>query len=287
MLAWSGRVAHSRPDRTPLEDEELPTIHNSVGADYAFLEGRPAFSAGVIALPGFEIVRARFSRLLPLAEGFDAIAAHLRERHRPLTALCAAELRSPRPLSVGGFDDFNAAWVTVLRRWELYRHDLNPVARCNACPVHDAPAEAGFHAFSYTMPTGAAHAGFLTTSDHAADAPGPRGFVLAGFAEWAEGTPFPDGIVAYGDTSPGGLARKAAFVLDGLERTTAALGGDWRAITAVQVYTRHEIGALVATQFAPRGLARLGLDWHVCRPPIEGMEFEIDVRCVRRELVID
>lgn len=265
----------------------MATIHNSVGADYAFLEGRSAFSAGVIALPGFEIVRARFARPLPLAEGFDAIAAHLRERHRPLTALCAAELRSPRPLSVGGFDDFNAAWVAVLRRWGLCRHDLNPVARCNACPVHDVPAEAGFHAFSYTMPTGAAHAGFLTTSDHAADAPGPRGFVLAGYAEWAEGTPFPDGIVAYGDTSPAGLARKAAFVLDGLEKNTAALGGDWRAITAVQVYTRHEIGALVATQFAPRGLARLGLDWHVCRPPIEGMEFEIDVRCVRRELVID
>src|SRR5690606_2659658 len=191
VLARSGRVAHSRPDRTPLEDEELATIHNSVGADYAFLEGRSAFSAGVIALPGFEIVRARFAHPLPLAEGFDAIAAHLRERHRPLTALCAAELRSPRPLSVGGFDDFNAAWVAVLRRWGLYRHDLNPVARCNACPVHDAPSEAGFHAFSYTMPTGAAHAGFLTTSDHAADAPGPRGFVLAGYAEWAEGTPFP------------------------------------------------------------------------------------------------
>ncbi len=265
----------------------MATIHNSVGADYAFLEGGPPFSSGVIALPGFEIVRARFAHVLPMAEGFEAIAAHLRERHRPLTALCAAELRSPSPFSLGGFGDFNATYVAVLKRWGLYRDELNPVARSNVCPLYDAPAQPGFHAFSYTVPTGAAHAGLLTTSDHAADAPGPRSFVIAGFLEWDVAKPFPDGIVARGDTSPAGLARKAAFVLDGLERNTAALGGDWKAVTAVQVYTEHDIGALVATQFAPRGLARLGIDWHVCRPPIEGMEFEIDVRCVRRELVID
>jgi hypothetical protein len=288
MLARAGRVEHSRPVRTLLlEEAELPTIHNSAGADYAFLEGGLAFSSGVIALPGFEIVRARFARVLPVAEGFEAIAAHLRERHRPLTALCAAELRSPKPFTPGGFGDFNASWVAVLKRWGLYRQELNPVARSNVCPVHEAPQQPGFHAFSYTMPTGAAHAGFLTTSDHAVDAPGPRSFVIAGFAEWAEGTPFPDGIVAHGDTSPAGLARKAGFVLDGLERNTAALGGDWNALTAVQVYTEHEIGALVASHFAPRGLARLGIDWHVCRPPVEGLEFEIDVRCVRRELVVD
>ncbi len=265
----------------------MANIHNSVGADYAFLEGRPAFSSGVIALPGFEIVRARFARVLPIGEGFEAIAAHLRERHRPLTALCAAELRSPAPFTSGGFDDFNQTWAAVLKRWGLYRDGLNPVARSNVCPVHDAPVEPGFHAFSYTVPTGAAHAGFLTTSDHAADAPGPRSFVIAGYAEWAEGTPFPDGIVAYGDTSPAGLARKAAFVLDGLVRNTAALGGDWSALTAVQVYAAHDIGPLVASEFAPRGLLRLGLDWHVCRPPVQGLEFEIDVRSVRRELVID
>ena len=158
-------------------------------------------------------------------------------------------------------------------------------------PKYNPSAFRGFNHVSSArksvVPTGAAHAGLLTTSDHAADAPGPRSFVIAGFLEWDVGTPFPDGIVARGDTSPAGLARKAAFVLDGLERNTAALGGDWKAVTAVQVYTEHDIGALVATQFAPRGLARLGIDWHVCRPPIEGMEFEIDVRCVRRELVID
>lgn len=266
---------------------EVSTIHNSIAADYAFLAGGLPFSSGVVALAGFEIARARFARVLPMAEGFEAIAAHLRERHRPLSALCAAELRSPRPFTAAGFGEFNAGYVAVLRRWGLLRDELNPVARSNVCPVYDPPPEPGFHAFSYTVPIGSAHSGFLTTSDHAADAPGPRSFVLAGYAEWAEGTPFPDGIVAHGDTSPAGLTRKVGFVLDGLTRNTRVLGGTWASITAIQIYTAHDIGPLVQGEFAPRGLTRLGLDWHVCRPPIEGLEFEVDVRCVRRELVID
>ena len=58
-------------------------------------------------------------------------------------------------------------------------------------------------------------------------------------------------------------------------------------MTAVQIYTEHEIGGLVVGQFAPRGLTRLGLIWYPSRPPVLGLEFEIDARCVRRELVID
>ena len=265
----------------------MPTIHNSTGADYAYLRGGPAFSSGVIALPGFEIVRARFARLLPLDVGFDAIAAHLRQRNRPLSALCAAELRSPRPFTLDGFAAFNARYVAVLRQWGLVDDESIPVARSNVCPLYDPPEQPAFHAFSYTLPIGATHAGFLTTSDHASDAPGPRSFIVAGFAEWLEGTPFPEGIVAHGDLSPAGLARKVGFVLDGLEHNTAALGGDWKAVTGIQIYTAHEIGALVEREFAPRGLVRLGLDWHVCRPPVDGLEFEVDVRRVRREFVID
>ncbi len=265
----------------------MSTIHNSIGADYAYLRGGPAFSAGVVALPGFEIVRARFSRLLALDDGFEAMAAHLRQRNRPLTALCAAELRSPRPFTAGGFGHFNAQYVGVLRTWGLLRDDTIPVARSNVCPLHEPPAEPSFHAFSYTAPIAAAHAGLLTTSDHAPDAPAPRSFVVSGFTEWLEGTPFPDGVVAHGDHSPDGLSQKLAFVLDGLERNTSALGAHWQAVTALQVYTVHEFGSLIASQFVPRGLARLGIDWHVCRPPIDGLDFEIDVRGVRRELVVD
>jgi len=265
----------------------LGTLHNSVGADYAFLPGGAPFSSGVVALPGFEIVRARFAKPLAMANGFEAIAAHLREHHRPLTALCAAELRSPQPFSFDGFSEFNAGYVSTLRRWGLVRQDGNPVARSNVCPVHAPPAEPVFHAFCYTIPTETVQSGILTTSDHSERAPGPRSFVLAGYAEWAEGTAFPDGIVARGDRSAAGLATKAAYVLDTLQQRCALLGGDWSALTAVQVYTEHEIGPLVASEFAPRGLVGLGLHWHPCRPPVQELEFEIDARCVRRELVID
>jgi hypothetical protein len=265
----------------------LGTLHNSAGSDYAFLPGGAPFSSGVIALPGFEIVRCRFARPLPVVDGFEAIAAHLRGIQRPLTALCAAELRSPQPFSYDGFSEFNAGYVSTLRRWGLVRPEGNAVARSNVCPLHQAPGEPVFHAFCYTVPTGAVQASLLTTSDHSERAPGPRSFVLAGYAEWAEGTAFPEGIVARGDRSSAGLAAKASFVLDTLEQRCAALGGDWAMLTAIQIYTEHEIGGLVGSQFAPRGLTALGLNWYPARPPVQGLEFEIDARCVRREIVID
>jgi hypothetical protein len=265
----------------------VSTLHNSVGADYAFIAGGAPFSSGVIAAPGFEIVRARFARPLAVGQGFDAIAAHLRERHRPPTALCAAELRSPQPFSFDGFSGFNATYVATLRSWGLLQQDINPVARSNVCPVYEPPQEPVFHAFCYTMPSAAVQAGLLTTSDHSERAPGPRSYVLAGYAEWVEGSAFPEGIVARGDHSVAGLSAKATVVLDTLQRRCTALGGNWQALTAVQVYTEHEIGPLVGPEFAPRGLTRLGLHWYPCRPPMQELELEIDARCVRRELVID
>lgn len=267
----------------------MATLHNSPGGDYAYLPGKMPFSSGVIALPGYEIVRARFARHLPAAEGFEAIAAHLRDNGRPLTALCAAELRSPEPLSMDSFAAFNRQWADTLRRWGLVAQGPggHAVARSNLCPLHAPPASPSFHAFCYTVPSQAAHAGLLTTSDHSGRAPGPRSFVLAGLPEWPEDTPFPDGIVARGDGSPEGLRRKAAFVLDALAERCALLGADWRTLTAVQIYTVHELGPLVASEFAPRGLLESGLLWHPSRPPVAELEFEADVRCVRRELVID
>jgi hypothetical protein len=60
------------------------------------------YSAGVAALPGYEIRRVRFARPLPLVEGFDRAAALIRDAGRPLTAFCACELRSPAPFTEGG-----------------------------------------------------------------------------------------------------------------------------------------------------------------------------------------
>jgi len=239
---------------------------------YAFLEGVYPYSQGVIALPGFAIERARFARPLPLAQGFAAIAAHLASLGRPRTALCAAELRSPRPFSLEGFRDFNAGYVAVLRRWDLVRDGLNPVARSNVCPQFDPPAQPGFFAFSYTVPDAATAA--------------PCSFVVAGSGEWPEDTPFPQGIVARGDTSPAGLAAKTDYVLRTMRERVTGLGGDWAALTAAQVYTVHDIHARLGSHFARDGLTRIGLTWHACRPPIVELEFEMDVRSVATERVL-
>jgi hypothetical protein len=235
---------------------------------YAFLEGVFPYSQGVVALPGFAIERVTLSRPLPIAEGFRRISKHLALQNRPKTALCAAELRSPEPFSFEGFAAFNREYVDVLTQWRLYRDGRNPVARSNLAPETGAPAEPCFHAFCYTVP---------------AD-PG-RSFVVAGSGEWPEGSRFPEDIVARGDLSPAGLKRKSAWVLDMMESRMKALGVGWRNATAAQLYTVHDIHELVPgiqKRIQPCTITR-----HYCRPPIVGIEFEMDLRGVSVERVLD
>ena len=233
---------------------------------FAFLRGVFPYSQGVVALPGFAIERARFAAPLPLAEGFRFIAAYLARLRRPKTAFCACELRSPKPFTFEGFAEFNRGYVAVLEEWGLFRDGVNPVARSNVAPVIDPPREPCFHAFSYTV----ARAGASST------------FVVAGSGEWPEGGKFPDDIVARGDTSEGGMRAKAALVLDTMERRMRGLGGlTWKDATAVQVYTAY---GLPIEDIASR--AGSALQWNYCRPPIEGLDFEMDVRGLPTELVL-
>ena len=251
----------------------MSTLHAFEPGGYAFLEGGFPYSQGVVALAGHTIRRVRFLRPRPIDEGFATIAAHLAAEGRPRTAFAACELRSPRPFTLDGFRDFNAGYRAVLEDWGLVRAGLNPVARSNLAPAHDPPDAPVFHAFSYTVPR--------ETTAPAAD------FVVAGSGEWPEHLPFPDGIVARGDTSADGLARKAAYVLDTMRARVDGLRADWSRLGAVQVYTVHDVHALVAPLFRTRGLLGPGLTWHPCRPPIVGLEFEMDVRSVSVELLLD
>lgn len=238
---------------------------------YAFLKGGFPFSRGVKALPDHAIERARFARPVPMAQGFAAIEAHLAALGRPRTALCAAELRSPAPLSVAGFKAFNEGYVEVLKRWSLFRDGVNPVARSNVAPRISPPAEPCFYAFSYTVRASAA----------------ASGFVVAGSGEWPDGGKFPDDVVAHGDVSATAIEQKAHFVLDKMDDRLAGLGAAWRDATAVQVYTVHDIHSVLAREILPRTGNGAGLTWHYCRPPIEGLEYEMDVRGVALERVLD
>ena len=70
---------------------------------YRFIAHAFQYSGGVAAAPGFAIERARLAQMLPLAQGFDAIEAHLktaagRPAHSAL-ASCARRPSSPMPNS--------------------------------------------------------------------------------------------------------------------------------------------------------------------------------------------
>ena len=66
---------------------------------YRFLPGIGAYSSGVVAAPGHQLVHATLRAPRPYREGFALVERHLESRGRPRAALCAVELRLPAPLS--------------------------------------------------------------------------------------------------------------------------------------------------------------------------------------------
>lgn len=239
---------------------------------YRYIEGVFQYSAGVAAEPGFEIERARFQRPVSLAEGFHAVAAHLADMARPLAAFCACELRSPAPFTEEGFLAFNRVYVGTLEQWGIYRDGANPVARSNVCPEIDPPEVPSFYAFAYTVP---ARSGARPS------------FHIAGSGEAPEGKGnYQDYIIRRGDTSAGGLREKARYVLGEMERRMQALGFGWAHVTGTQLYTVHDVHLILADEIVRRGAAPGGLTWHFARPPVVGLDFEMDVRGVAREIVL-
>jgi hypothetical protein len=238
---------------------------------YRFMPGVSQYSCGIAALPGFTIERVRFADPVPLKAGFARIVDLLRKAGRPLTAFGACELRSPAPFTEEGFKAFNDIYIKTLIEWSVMRDGVNPVARSNVCPKIDPPAEPSFHAFSYTVP--------------AKDA--PPSFVIAGSGESVEGKAnYRDYIVRPGDTSPAGMLEKAKFVLDEMERRMSAFGGIWRQTTGVQLYTVQDVNSILESELGRRGVFRNGLTWHFNKPPVIGLDYEMDCRCVHVERVI-
>jgi hypothetical protein len=238
---------------------------------YRFMPGVFQYSCGIGALPGFAIERVRFLNPVPLKQGFTRAAEILKAAGRPLAAFGACELRSPAPFTEDGFKAFNEVYIETLLKWGIMRDRVNPVARSNVCPKIDPPAEPSFHAFSYAVPAENA----------------PPSFVIAGSGESVEGRAnYRDHIVRPGDTSATGMLEKARFVLEEMERRMSAFGGSWSDTTGVQLYTVHDIFPILESELGRRGVFRHGLTWHYNRPPVEGLDYEMDCRCVHRERVV-
>ncbi|MCA6120874.1 hypothetical protein J6500_03005 [Bradyrhizobium sp. WSM 1704] len=244
----------------------------ALDSGYRFMPGVSQYSCGVAALPGFAIERVRFYEPVPLSAGFARIAEIVKATGRPLMAFAACELRSPAPFTEDGFKAFNEVYTETLIAWGVMRNGVNPVARSNVCPKIDPPAEPSFHAFCYTV---------LAPKDASPS------FVVAGSGESVEGKAnYRDHTVASGDTSPAGMRAKANFVLDEMERRMHAFGASWRDTTAVQLYTVHDAYPVLESELGRRGVFRNGLTWHFDRPPVVGLDFEMDCRRVHRERVV-
>ena len=239
---------------------------------YRYIEAVFQYSSGVAAQPGFEIERARFLHPLPLAEGFLAVEAHLRGLGRPSTAFAACELRSPEPFSEKGFHDFNREYVKTLARWGVYKDEVNPVARTNVCPQYGKPAQPVLYAFSYTVPASASKR---------------ASFIIAGGGEVRDGAgSFAERTVRCGETTPDAMRDKVRHVVAEMERRLEALGFSWRDAISTQAYCVQDIGALIGPEIAARGAAQGGLCWHFARPPVNGLEYEMDVRGAAREITL-
>lgn len=250
----------------------MRTVADFHEGGYRFLPGGFQFSGGVAAAAGYEIKRCRFRTPVRLADGFARIEAVIKAAGRPLTAFCACELRSPGQFTEQEFREFNESYVVTLGKWGVYNDRVNPVARSNVCPEIDPPTEAGFHAFSFTVP----------------EAPGATpSFVISGSAEArAIAASYRERIVRYGETSADAMLEKARFVLDEIARRLALFGVGWRDTTANQVYTIRDIYPFFAEEIVRRGAAHAGINWHFTRPPVRDLEFEVDCRGVRLEEVL-
>lgn len=248
------------------------TLVRHPAGDYHFLPGIAPYSCGVAAASGHEIVHVVLRRPVPYRLGFDVIEDRLSRENRPRAALCAVELRSPRPFTFEGFATFNAEYSEILKSWGLFVDGVNPIARTNVAPAVRSPNQPVLYGFSYTRPC------------HAGD--GGPSFVVAGAGELPEGVLTRDGVVRLGETDPAAIAEKARFVMDLMESRLLGLGVGWDRVTALNVYSVHSLDRIAPEIVLDRAgpAAWHGVRWHYSRPPILEIEYEMDLRGAAHEV---
>ncbi|MBT5830100.1 MAG: RidA family protein [Candidatus Latescibacteria bacterium] len=240
---------------------------------YAFLTGIAPYSSGAVALPGYEIVHAHFQIPVHWEKGFGRIIEHLKDEGQDRFALCGVELRCPEPYSMDGFIAFNEGYCAVLEELGLYMDDMNPVARTNVSPEIGAPGEPALYGFSYTVP---------------AQGDVGKTFVAAGAGELNSPKLISEAIIRRGDLSLEAMHEKATYVMNVMEKRMTGLGGSWEVVTAADVYTVHPVIDVVEDVVLPKmGASAIhGVHWFHARPPIVEIEFEMDLRGVRKEVVL-
>ena len=112
--------------------------------------------------------------------------------------------------------------------------------------------------------------------------------MVAGAGELPEGSLDPGDVVRRGESGAAAIQEKARFVIGLMEGRLKGLSVGWSDVTASEIYTVHDIHPFVEQELLKRleeGGAH-GLTWHYSRPPIETIEYEMDLRGCATELVI-
>lgn len=240
------------------------------------MPGIEPYSCGVVAARGWEIVHVVLAHPLAWHDGLVSIRRYLEQIGRDRHALCGVELRCPEPFSIDGFIAFNQQYRSLLEDWDMLVDGANPVARTNVAPVEDPPSESVVYGFSYTEPS--------DTGPSEIERPT---FVVAGGGELRGGLDAKN-IVRSGETSENAILEKARCVVEIMRERLAQLGSD-DLLSQIDVYTAHDLKSALANEIIP-GLpaaARLGVRWYYSRPPVRDIEFEMDMRGVVKEIVLD
>jgi hypothetical protein len=84
------------------------------------------------------------------------------------------------------------------------------------------------------------------------------------------------------------MREKAAHVMRIMQARLQRLGVAWPDVTAIDIYTAQPIESFLSdTVLSPAGAAAIhGVRWFPSRPPVIGLEYEMDLRGVAREIVV-
>ena len=97
-----------------------------------------------------------------------------------------------------------------------------------------------------------------------------------------------EGIVRHGETSAAAMREKAAHVMGTMQARLQGLGGAWSDVSAIDIYTAQPIEPfLTETVLTPAGPAAIhGVRWFPSCPPVIGLEYEMDLHGVIREIMV-
>lgn len=238
-----------------MRDHGLVSITHFLPGNYRALtvHGHP-FSDGVVADPGFDLVRAVFAHPQPLEMGFEAARSLVEAAGRPIAALAGFELRIPEPLSAEGFSAFNGPYVKEMVALGLTTPEgLVTTTRTNVAPTVAGITQPSLLSFTYTVPRQGASG---------------TAFRLSGATETREGS----------------AGERLGSIVDLLEKRLGELRVSWDNATGVTVYgASFELDAALLARFGAAAL--LGVRWCPSLPPVTGADFEIDAHGVRTEQI--